>query len=132
MVYIVSTMLRKAIQDAELLTSINAGTTLDAVWKRLILLPEDFSQKAIHNPLSKKLSDLMEFEHGGKPFDEKYPEGIPTTIQITLKDGSFFDSKLVMFPSGHAKNTDCDLRGILDNKFKVLGKIALAEKDIEP
>lgn len=130
MVYIVATMLRKAIQDADLLAELKSGTTLDAVWKKLILLPDDFSQKAIFDPITKKLMDLMEFEHGGKSFDEKYPEGIPTSIQITLKDNAVLDSNLVMFPSGHAKNTQCDLRGILDNKFKVLGKIALAENEI--
>lgn len=130
MVYIVATMLRKAIQDADLLAELKSGTTLDAVWKKLILLPDDFSQKAIFDPITKKLMDLMEFEHGGKSFDEKYPEGIPTSIQITLKDSAVLDSQLVMFPSGHAKNTQCDLRGILDNKFKVLGKIALVENEI--
>jgi hypothetical protein len=25
------------------------------------------------------------FEHGGKSYDEKYPEGIPTSLEITLK-----------------------------------------------
>lgn len=43
-------------------------------------MPEDYSQKAIFDPLTKKLMDFMEFEHGGKEYDEKYPEGIPTTI----------------------------------------------------
>jgi len=30
-----------------------------------------------------------------------------------------------MYPSGHARNTTCDLEGILDNKFKMLGRLAL-------
>lgn len=80
MVYIVSTMLRKAIEDQQFLNSLKTATSLDEVWKKLILLPEDYSQKAIFNPKTKKLMDLMEFEHGGKPFDEKYPEGIPTSM----------------------------------------------------
>lgn len=132
MVYIVATMLRKAIQDKAFVESLGSIKTLDEVWKRLILLPEDYAQKAIFDPVTKKLMDLMEFEHGGKEYDAKYPEGIPTTIQITLKDGKTFDSKLVMFPSGHAKNNTCDLRGILENKFRLLGRIALAENEIQP
>lgn len=123
-------MLRKAIQDKEFLDSLPSMTSLDTVWKKLILLPQDFSQKAIFDPQTKKLMDLMEFEHGGKEYDSKYPEGIPTTIQITLKNGKTLDSKLVMFPSGHGRNTSCDLRDILENKFKLLGKIALAENEI--
>jgi 2-methylcitrate dehydratase len=51
------------------------------------------------------LIDKTEFEHGGKEYDSKYPEGIPTSIQITLTNGQVLDSKFVMFPSGHAKNT---------------------------
>ena len=27
----------------------------------------------------------ISFEHGGKGYDEKYPEGIPTTLEITFK-----------------------------------------------
>lgn len=57
------------------------------------------------------------FEHGGLSYDAKYPEGIPSSIVITLTDGNVLDSGLVMFPSGHAKNKTADLRGILRNKF---------------
>jgi len=69
------------------------------------------------------------FTHGGKEYDEKYPEGIPTSVQITLDDGKVLDSKLVMFPSGHARNTSADLNGILNHKFNLLGRLALDEKD---
>jgi 2-methylcitrate dehydratase len=30
-----------------------------------------------------------------------------------------------MFPAGHARNTTADLRGILDAKFSLLGKLAM-------
>ena len=36
-----------------------------------------------------------------------------------------------MFPSGHSRNTAADLRGILNHKFHVLGRLALDEKDLE-
>ena len=49
------------------------------------------------------------FTHGGKEYDDKYPEGIPTSIKITMKDGTVHDSGFVMFPSGHARNTTADL-----------------------
>ena len=39
------------------------------------------------------------------------------------------DTKLVMFPSGHSRNTECDLKGIMQNKFDILGKIALDDKE---
>ncbi|EGR32620.1 hypothetical protein IMG5_076500 [Ichthyophthirius multifiliis] len=128
MVYIVSTMLRKAIEDK----SLSNVSSLDEVWKKLILLPEDYSYKAIQNPVTLNLIDKTEFEHGGKEYDEKYPEGIPTSIQITLKNGKILDSKFIMFPSGHAKNKTCDLRGILENKFQILGKLAISENEIQP
>lgn len=43
MVYIVGTMLRKAIQDKEFIESLPTLKSLDDVWKRLILLPIDFA-----------------------------------------------------------------------------------------
>ena len=29
----------------------------------------------------------IEFEHGGKDYDDRYPDGIPTSIVITDKEG---------------------------------------------
>lgn len=46
-----------------------------------------------------------------------------------MENGNEFDSGLVMYPSGHARNTTCDLNNILENKFKILGKIAVHNDD---
>lgn len=70
------------------------------------------------------------FTHGGKSYDEKYPEGIPTSISITLKNGEKFDSGFVMFPSGHSRNTAANLKDILNYKNNLLGKLALKENDL--
>ncbi|MCP4836787.1 MAG: hypothetical protein GY895_18705, partial [Phycisphaera sp.] len=51
--------------------------------------------------------------------------GIPTSVVIETTDGRTLDSGLVMYPSGHARNTTCDLEGILANKAEVLGKLAM-------
>lgn len=127
MVYIVSTMLRKAIEDEEFINKLKDLNSLNEIWKSLILLPEDYSQKAIKNANTIKLVNKTTFEHGGKEYDEKYPEGIPTSIKISLTDGRVLDSKLVMFPAGHSKNVEADLNGILENKFRLFGKIALGD-----
>lgn len=36
-----------------------------------------------------------------------------------------------MYPNGHARNEECDLRGILDNKFQVLGRLALEQQELD-
>ena len=41
------------------------------------------------------------------------------------------DSGLVMYPSGHARNAECDLNGILDNKFQALGNLALEQSELD-
>lgn len=69
------------------------------------------------------------FTHGGKDYDDKYPEGIPTSVKITLKDGSVLDSGFVMFPSGHSANSTCDLNGILNYKFNLLGNLSLSSDE---
>jgi 2-methylcitrate dehydratase len=61
----------------------------------------------------------IKFVHGGKTFDEKYPEGIPTLVDIVTEKAKI-SSGLVMFPSGHASNSTCNLKSILENKNNTL------------
>jgi 2-methylcitrate dehydratase len=70
------------------------------------------------------------FSHGGKDYDSKYPEGIPSSISVTLKGGKKYDSGFVMFPSGHSRNTTANLKDILNHKNSLLGKLALSETDL--
>ena len=44
--------------------------------------------------------ELISFAHGDAEYDDKYPDGIPTSIEITTHTGEVFDSGLVMYPSG--------------------------------
>ncbi len=122
MVYIVATMLRKAIQSEAL-----EGLTSDEIWKTLMLSPYDFSQEAVLNPETRELMATIEFEHGGADYDARYPDGIPTSMVITDSSGETFDSGLVMYPAGHARNTSADLAGILAHKFDLLGGLAVPE-----
>lgn len=112
MVYIVSTLIRKALESKK----VN--------WKDLILTPYDYDRSSIHNPITRSLMEKITFEHGGKDYDDKYPDGIPTSMVITDKGGNTHDSGLVMYPAGHARNTEADLHDILANKFRVMGSLA--------
>jgi 2-methylcitrate dehydratase len=71
------------------------------------------------------------FSHGGKTYDEKYPEGIPTSISISFKGGKKFESGFVMFPSGHSRNTTANLHDILAYKNNILGRLALTESELK-
>ncbi|MCC6661717.1 MAG: MmgE/PrpD family protein [Phycisphaerales bacterium] len=123
MLYLVCTMLRKALALAAEAPGKKAG------WRELMLLPEDFTQEAIHDPLTRSLMERMTFEHGGAEYDAKYPDGIPTSMVITDRDGNERDSGLVMYPAGHARNTTADLYGILGTKFVRLASLASDEPD---
>lgn len=125
MVYIVSTLLKKAIHEAAAGT---LPTETDAVWKRIMLMPEDYSQGAIHDSETRALMEKIAFEHGGAEYDAKYPDGIPTSVVVTLTSGEVIDSGLVMYPAGHARNTDADLAAILETKFGKLGQIAFGSE----
>lgn len=74
------------------------------MWKVLMLTPMDYTHSSIVNELTLDIMDKIEFTHGGPEYDSKYPEGIPTSMQIKTKDGAVYDSGLVMFPLGHARN----------------------------
>jgi 2-methylcitrate dehydratase len=90
-----------------------------------MLTPYDFDLDAINDETTRSIMETIFFEHGGQEYDEKYPDGIPTSIQITMKDGRAFDSGLIMYPSGHARNEECNLEDILQSKFTMLGQIAM-------
>lgn len=118
MCYIVATLLRKALE------------TKSVGWKELMLSPYDYDERSIFHTLTRSLMDKIEFEHGGAEYDEKYPDGIPTSVIITDADGNQHGSGLVMYPGGHARNTVADLEDILSHKFALLG--AMASDDHAP
>lgn len=127
MVYIVATKLRKALELAAAKGSTHLADDNDGYWKALMLAPADYSEEAIFNSDTRRLMERIAFEHGGPEYDAKYPDGIPTSLVITDDAGRAHDSKLVMYPSGHARNTTADLQGILNHKFRMLGELAVAD-----
>lgn len=117
MAYIISTLLRKAIERRT------------ADWATLMLGPYDYAGRALHDPLTRALMAKIDFEHGGAEYDRRYPEGIPTSVIITDDTGQQHDSGLVMFPTGHARNTTADLKGLLKHKFRLLGGLGAHDPD---
>ena len=120
MVYIVSTLLRKA-------SEMGATGSTDDLWKALMLAPVDYGKDALVNPATRALMEKISFEHGGPAYDAKYPDGIPTSMVVTLNDGTTLDSGFVMYPGGHARNTTADLGSILEHKWNLLGSLALVD-----
>ncbi|HAW94693.1 MAG TPA: hypothetical protein DCX60_00310, partial [Phycisphaerales bacterium] len=120
MVFILSRKLRKAILAGKELAKDN-----DAMWKQLMLMPEDYSDEALFDEQTRALMQLIEFEHGGEEYDSRYPDGIPTSIVLQMADGRELDSGLVMYPSGHARNETADLKGILSTKFARMGELGM-------
>jgi 2-methylcitrate dehydratase len=117
MVYIIGTLLRKAIEQKT------------ADWKALMLSPFDYNAEAIRHSTTRALMEKIAFEHGGPEYDRRYPDGIPTSLVITDDGGAAHDSGLVMYPTGHARNTTADLEDMLRHKFGLLGSIATNDVD---
>lgn len=129
MVYIVATMLRKACElyqkSPETFTTLDSA---DGLWKALMLSPFDYSPEAIQNPSTRALMDKIQFEHGGPEYDERYPDGIPTSLTIRISRGGAAETGIVMYPAGHARNKTADLNGILEHKFRMLGELAVEDR----
>jgi len=125
MVYIVSTMLRKAFEAQDASGGDGLPSTVDGWWKAIMLGPHDYSAEAIHDPVTRALMGKITFEHGGPDYDRRYPDGIPTSLTIEMTDGRKLDSGLVMYPAGHARNTTANLRDILASKFAMLGRLGI-------
>ncbi|MCW5942281.1 MAG: MmgE/PrpD family protein [Fimbriimonadaceae bacterium] len=129
MVYIVSTLLRKALEAGES-ADLPTGST-DELWRRLMLGPYDYDRSAIRNERTRALMALVRFEHGGPEYDARYPDGIPTSVRVRLGSGRTLDTGLVMYPAGHARNADADRDAILRHKFGLLGGLAYGEATSE-
>lgn len=120
MVFIVSRLIRRAQEARANL----AGASNDEHWKQSMLMPYDYDQNALQDPETRKLMSLIAFEHGGPEYDRNYPDGIPTSVVIEDSKGQTFDSGLVMYPAGHARNTTADLEGILSHKWGLMADLA--------
>ncbi len=126
MLYLVCTMLKKALELHAAGAEKKLGRPLG--WKDVMLTPHDFDPTSLKDSLTRSLMAKMAFEHGGADYDAKYPDGIPTSMRITDDQGATFDSGLVMYPGGHARNhlgeDKVNLRDVLDHKFTTLGGLA--------
>lgn len=130
MAYIVATLIRKAVEFvAEGRELPTGGGSHGELWKALMLDPWDYqeTERAIFHPQTRQLMQQIEFLHGGPEYDARYPDGIPTSISIVGSDDRVHDSGLVMYPAGHARNTDADLADILGHKFQLMARLALPE-----
>ncbi len=115
--YIVATILRKARESGA------------ADWKSLMLMPADYDGASLKNSETRRLMQLIDVKHGGAEFDKRYPDGIPTRVEIELASGSTLTSGLIMYPAGHARNTTADLEDLLDYKFRKLAALGVRDAD---
>merc|ERR1719310_1403345 len=122
MAFIVSRILVKALEAGKV------PDTMDAAWMELMLSPYDYGVDALYEADTRALMQKITFSHGGAEYDAKYPDGIPTSLDITLKSGEKISSGMVMYPSGHARNTSADLASILEHKNRLLGDLVFADR----
>eukprot|EP00811_Abedinium_folium_P024435 NODE_3433_length_2036_cov_21.798848.p1 GENE.NODE_3433_length_2036_cov_21.798848~~NODE_3433_length_2036_cov_21.798848.p1 ORF type:complete len:601 (+),score=194.97 NODE_3433_length_2036_cov_21.798848:145-1803(+) len=122
MAFIVSRILLKALRAGKL------PKHMDAAWMELMLSPYDYGIDALRCPETHEMMHKITFSHGGPEYDSKYPDGIPTSMTITLKSGTKIDSGFLMYPPGHARNTTANLQRILDHKNHLLGDIIFDDR----
>ncbi len=117
MFYIIGRLLRKAFGLHK------------AGWRELMLMPSDYEDAALFDPLTRQLMSKIELVHGGPEFDAKYPDGIPTQLEIEHARLGKRSSEIVMYPLGHARNTSPELDGVLADKFRALAALAVTNTD---
>jgi 2-methylcitrate dehydratase len=71
----------------------------------------------------------IDFRHGGPEYDARYPDGIPTTVEIDHAELGQLSSGLVMYPLGHARNSSGDLDAVLTHKFRLLASLGVEDVD---
>lgn len=125
MVYIVATLLRKACEARR------HGWNGTNGWQVLMLEPRDYdpSESALFHPLTRRLMQQIDFQHGGEEMDRLYPDGIPTIVQINHALEGNLDSGLIMYPTGHARGDKRQLPQLLEHKCRLLVGPAVADAD---
>jgi 2-methylcitrate dehydratase len=123
MLYIVATLLRKAYEARR------EGWNGRDGWKRLMLTPADYAEdeSALFHPLTRRLMQQIDFRHGGPEFDERYPDGIPTTVEFGHAKLGPQTSGLIMYPEGHARCASGQLVALLEHKFRLLAGPAVED-----
>jgi 2-methylcitrate dehydratase len=121
MLYIVATLLRKAHEARRL------GWDGQDGWQRLMLMPADYAEdeSALFHPQTRRLMEKIDFRHGGPDYDRRYPDGIPTTVEIDHITHGALTSGLVMYPQGHARCGPGALAELLEYKFRRLSALAV-------
>ena len=76
-----------------------AMTQGEVGWTQLMLDPYDYSKPAIFDEATRALMQKIKFTHGGKEYDDNYPDGIPTSVELITKDGVRESSGMVMYPA---------------------------------
>jgi 2-methylcitrate dehydratase len=117
MVYILATLLRRAFEARRV------------GWKQLMLMPADYDAASLADEQTRRWIEKIEPVHGGPDYDSKYPDGIPTNLAIQHEKLGLLDSGLVMYPAGHARNTNADLDDLLKHKFEKLATLGVADAD---
>ena len=108
MLFIIAAILEKAYR------------TQIASWKDLMLLPADYSTEQIQNRTIRSLMEKIDVRHGGPSYDQRYPEGIPTSIRLQHDELGTVDSGLIMYPLGHSKSDFLVTKDILRTKIDSL------------
>jgi 2-methylcitrate dehydratase len=124
MVYIIATLLRKAIEAKE-----SGVRSQESAWRTLMLMPDDYGDGALFHPLTRQLMQRIDFRHGGPEYDAKYPDGIPTSLEIEHRTLGKLSSGVVMYPVGHARADSEWLMHILEHKFRQLAGLGVRDVD---
>ncbi len=118
--YIVARTLAKAYASSALTPALSLEEREIALWKTLMLTPDDYSDAALADPLTRGIMKKITVRHGGPEYDAKYPDGIPTSLAIEHASFGRLESPLVMYPMGHARNGSGQIQELLTHKFRVL------------
>ena len=96
-----------------------------------MLMPADYGDdnSALFHPLTRRLIERIDFRHGGPEYDRRYPDGIPTTVEMEHAALGKLDSGLVLYPEGHARCESHNLAMLLNHKFRLLAGLGVEDVD---
>jgi len=86
-------------------------------WEALMLLPADYADAAIADPEIARLIARMRIDRGGPDYDARYPDGIPTSVEIDHESLGRLGGGLVQYPLGHCRSDPARTAAVVALKF---------------
>lgn len=125
--FVIASLIHKAYEVAGFFTQ---TSSIDDAWKKLIMMPGDFSIESTSNTNIGPLFTKIEFVCGGQEFENQAENCLPTQVEI-LAEKKQLKSDVIIYPAGHYMNEELGFNDIFQHKIRRFGELSMDSFEFE-